>query len=88
VQLRKLRNQRILPVILKPPMPERDEPGNGAADEYRRLIDNLHKLEPPRGSHFDVAGTPLRFDAEAQKYRNELDIRHCKLAEGVRPWEL
>jgi hypothetical protein len=76
--------QRILPVILKPAVPECDEPGNGAVDAYRQLIDNLHKLEPPRGTHFDFNGTPLRFDAEAQKYRNELDIRHCKLAAGVR----
>jgi hypothetical protein len=78
--------QRILPIILKPPVPECDEQGSGATEEYKRLIDNLHKLEPPRGSHFDFNGTALRFDAEAQKYRNELDVKHCKLAEGVRPF--
>ena len=76
--------QRELPVILKPPVPERDEPGNGAVQAYRTLVDNLHKLEPPRGTHFDFGGTPLRFDAEAQRYRNELDVRHCNLAAGVK----
>jgi hypothetical protein len=78
--------QRILPIILKPPVPECDEPGNGAVEEYKQLIDNLYKLEPPRGTHFDLNGAPLRFDAEAQKYRNELDVRHCKLAAGVKPF--
>lgn len=76
--------QRILPVILKPPVPECDEPGNGATDAYKQLINNLHKLEPPRGTHFDFNGAPLRFDAGAQKYRNELDAKHCKLAAGIK----
>jgi hypothetical protein len=76
--------QRTLPLILKPAVPECDEPGNGATEEYKRLIDSLHKLEPPRGGHFDFNGTPLRFDAEAQKYRNELDVRHCNLSMGLK----
>jgi len=75
--------QRDLPVILKPPVPECDEPGNGASDDYRQLIETLYKLEPPRGSHFDFNGTALRFDAGAQKYRNELDAKHCSLSAGV-----
>jgi hypothetical protein len=52
--------QRILPVILKPAVPECDEPGSGAVDAYKQLVSSLHKLEPPRGTHFDFGGTPLR----------------------------
>ena len=69
--------QRLIPVMLGPSVLATDDPD--AADEmmdFDNLIPQLLALPP--------GGEPLRFDAGAQKIRNELEIEHHGL---VRAYE-
>jgi hypothetical protein len=69
--------QRILPVILKPAVRSRDEPQSPAVAEYSTMIARLRGLN----------AVVLRFDDEAQAYRDKLEERHLSLqdCEAVDP---
>jgi hypothetical protein len=61
--------QRLLPITLAPAVTGRDEAMSQVVVEYDGLISRLRGL----------ATATLRFDEEAQRYREELEVRHNKL---------
>ncbi|GIQ77089.1 DUF3987 domain-containing protein [Bradyrhizobium sp. RD5-C2] len=61
--------QRLLPIIVTPAKAGRDEVASPVVAEYEALVRNLHCL----------AKATLRFDDGAQRYRQELEVKHLNL---------
>jgi hypothetical protein len=67
--------QRLFPIILKNAAVGKDEPMPPINDRYGRLVEALHKLQPPGR----VGTGVLEFDDGAQRVRRELEARHLEL---------
>ncbi|MCK1605457.1 DUF3987 domain-containing protein [Bradyrhizobium sp. 166] len=61
--------QRLLPIMVSPAKAGRDEAASPVLAEYNALIRDLHCL----------GNATLRFDDDAQAYRQELELKHLKL---------
>jgi hypothetical protein len=61
--------QRLLPISLASAMAGRDEEASEVVEEYQQLVRKLH----------GIGEVTLRFDDGAQRYRQELEVRHLKL---------
>lgn len=67
--------QRLFPIILRGASMGRDEPMPPVNDQYRAMIEALHKLTPP-----GIAGSgKLTFSDGAQELRRNLEARHLEL---------
>jgi hypothetical protein len=67
--------QRLFPIMLRTATIGRDEPMPPVNDQYRTLIENLHRLNPPGWMGAGV----LQFDDGAQAIRRDLEARHLEL---------
>ena len=70
--------QRMLLIILRPAVMGKDEPTPAVADKYAKLIERLTELSPPCES-FSHQPIELRFDAEVQPLREELERKHLAM---------
>jgi uncharacterized protein DUF3987 len=70
--------QRMLLIMLRPAVIGQDVPKPAVADRYDNLIKRLTELSAP-WENFSRKPMALRFDAEAQQVRNELEHRHLEL---------
>jgi hypothetical protein len=71
--------QRLVPIVLRPAVVGRDEESSAAAADYAALINNLHRLRPPKIGSIMQATTTLRFDGGALAVREELERKHLEL---------
>lgn len=67
--------QRLFPIMLRNASVSKDEPMPPINDRYARLVEALHKLQPPGW----VGAGVLEFDEGAQAIRRDLEARHLKL---------
>src|SRR5262249_44195390 len=74
--------QRLLPIVVRPGTPGRDEPTHETVDAYADLIERLHRLEPTFAAGWDNhcgQATKLEFDDDAQAIRRQLSQKHLEL---------
>jgi hypothetical protein len=78
--------QRMLFIVLRPATAGQDKPRDPVVNDYFKLVDKLHRMEPPQQPGFNdnkTEDTVLRFDQGAQEIRNQLVNRHIDLVSAI-----
>jgi len=74
--------QRCLFIVLRPAEVDQDKPRDPVVESYYRLVDKLHRVQPPQQQGFNdnsSEDTVLHFDPGAQAIRNQLARKHNDL---------